>query len=173
MHNSMGLSRGLSSKESTCQCKRPRFDSWGKKVPWRRKWQPTPVFLLGESHGQRSLVHKTHAWCTWKQWDDLKSCVLSIGWPTSTWPNCCMTGFPCFRWSSHFLLLSSYSLDVWSLQRFEAILFALGKSSEKLQSADPLSMPVNIHMVSSLSHTTCKSKTTDTIREFTFLVLIL
>ena len=26
------------------------------KIPWRRKWQPTPVFLLGESHGQRSLA---------------------------------------------------------------------------------------------------------------------
>ena len=29
---------------------------WVGKVPWRRKWQPTPVFLLGKSHGQRSLV---------------------------------------------------------------------------------------------------------------------
>ena len=33
-----------------------RFDPWVRKFPWRRKWQPTPVFLLGESHGQRSLV---------------------------------------------------------------------------------------------------------------------
>ena len=32
------------------------FDSWVGKIPWRRKWQPTPVFLPGESHGQRSLV---------------------------------------------------------------------------------------------------------------------
>ena len=29
---------------------------WGEKISWRRKWQPTPVFLPGESHGQRSLV---------------------------------------------------------------------------------------------------------------------
>ena len=29
---------------------------WVKKIPWRRKWQPTPVFLPGQSHGQRSLV---------------------------------------------------------------------------------------------------------------------
>ena len=36
------------------QCRRPRFDPW--KIPWRRAWQPTPVFLPGESHGQRSLV---------------------------------------------------------------------------------------------------------------------
>ena len=32
-----------------------RFDSWVGKIPQRRKWQPTPVFLLGKSHGQRSL----------------------------------------------------------------------------------------------------------------------
>ena len=31
------------------------FDPWVRKIPWRRKWQPTPVFLPGESHGQRSL----------------------------------------------------------------------------------------------------------------------
>ena len=38
------------------QCRRPRFDPWVGKIPWRRAWQPTPVFLPGESHGQRSLV---------------------------------------------------------------------------------------------------------------------
>ena len=32
------------------------FDPWVRKIPCRRKWQPTPVFLVGESHGQRSLV---------------------------------------------------------------------------------------------------------------------
>ena len=32
------------------------FDPWVGKIPWRRAWQPTPVFLPGESHGQRSLV---------------------------------------------------------------------------------------------------------------------
>ena len=35
---------------------RPGFDPWVGKIPWRRAWQPTPVFLSGESHGQRSLV---------------------------------------------------------------------------------------------------------------------
>ena len=33
-----------------------RFYPWVQKIPWRRKWQPTPVFLPGKSHGQRSLV---------------------------------------------------------------------------------------------------------------------
>ena len=32
------------------------FDPWVRKTPWRRKWQPTPVFLSGKFHGQRSLV---------------------------------------------------------------------------------------------------------------------
>ena len=31
-------------------------DPWVMKIPWWRKWQPTPVFLPGESHGQKSLV---------------------------------------------------------------------------------------------------------------------
>ena len=38
------------------QCRIPQYDSWVRKIPWRRKWQPTPGFLPGESHGQRSLV---------------------------------------------------------------------------------------------------------------------
>ena len=46
----------LSSKESACQCRKPELDSWLGKIPWRRKWQPTPVFLPGESHEQRDLV---------------------------------------------------------------------------------------------------------------------
>ena len=38
---------------------RPGFDPGAGKIPWRRKWPPTPVFLLGGSHGQRSLVGDT------------------------------------------------------------------------------------------------------------------
>jgi len=44
----------LSGKKSTCQYRRPEFDPWVRKTPWRRKWQPTPVFLPGKSHGWRS-----------------------------------------------------------------------------------------------------------------------
>ena len=46
---SLGLPRWLSSDESSCQCRRHRFDPWVRKIPWRRKWQPTPVFLPGKS----------------------------------------------------------------------------------------------------------------------------
>ena len=47
-----------SGKEPTCQCRRHErqgFDPWFGKISWRSAWQPTPVFLPGESHGQRSL----------------------------------------------------------------------------------------------------------------------
>ena len=52
------LTPWLSSTECL-QCRSQRrheFDPWVRKIPWRRKWQPTPVFLPGESHGQRSLA---------------------------------------------------------------------------------------------------------------------
>ena len=52
----MGLPWWLSGKESSCQNKRCRFDPWVGKIPWRRRWQPTPVFLPRKSHRQRSLV---------------------------------------------------------------------------------------------------------------------
>ena len=41
------------------QCMRCRLNPWVRKIPWRRVWQPTPLFLPGESHGQRSLVGYT------------------------------------------------------------------------------------------------------------------
>ena len=53
------LSRWPSGKESACQCsrcRRHRFNPCMGTIPWRRKWQSTPVFLPGESYGQRSLV---------------------------------------------------------------------------------------------------------------------
>ena len=46
-------------KEPTCRCRRCKiwgFDPWVGMIPWRRAWQPTPVFLPGEVHGQRSLA---------------------------------------------------------------------------------------------------------------------
>ena len=52
----LGLQSGI---ESACQrrrCKRCGFNRWVRRTPWSRKWQPTPVFLPGESRGQRSLA---------------------------------------------------------------------------------------------------------------------
>ena len=50
---------GDSGKEPTCQCrkcKRYGFDPWVRKIPWRRAWQPSPVFFPGKSYGKKSLV---------------------------------------------------------------------------------------------------------------------
>ena len=55
----LGFPGGASGKQPACQCRRRRrcgFDPWVGKIPWRRTQQPTPVFLPGESHRQRSLV---------------------------------------------------------------------------------------------------------------------
>ena len=49
----VGFPGGSVGQESTCQW---RYCAWVGKIPWRRKWQPTPVFLPGESYGQRSLA---------------------------------------------------------------------------------------------------------------------
>ena len=54
-----GFPGGASGKEPTCQRRRHKrhgFNPWVGKFPWRRTWQPTPVFLRGESHGQRNLA---------------------------------------------------------------------------------------------------------------------
>ena len=56
---SSSSSSGTNGKELASQCRRHKrcgFDPWVRKIPWRRAWQPTPVFLPGESHGQRSLA---------------------------------------------------------------------------------------------------------------------
>ena len=55
----MGFPGDSSGKEPACQCrrfKRRRLDPWVGKIPWRRSWQPTSVFLPEESNGQRSLA---------------------------------------------------------------------------------------------------------------------
>ena len=51
----MGVPGSSDGKESA-QYRKSRLDSWVEKIPWRRSWQPTPVFLPGESRGQRNLV---------------------------------------------------------------------------------------------------------------------
>ena len=54
-----GFPCGSSGKEPVCQCRRLKkrgFEPWVRKIPWRRAWKSTPVFLPEESHGQRSLA---------------------------------------------------------------------------------------------------------------------
>ena len=51
-----GFPGGSDGKSVCLQCGRPRFDSWVRKIPWRKKWQPTPVLLPGKFHGWRNLI---------------------------------------------------------------------------------------------------------------------
>ena len=70
---------GASGKESTCQCKRCKrhgLNPWIGKIPCSRKGQPTPVFLLGKSYGQRSLAGYSPWGC--KDWDMTEHTLLSL-----------------------------------------------------------------------------------------------
>ena len=63
MFRRLGFPGSSSDKEPICQCRRHKrhgFNPWVRKIPWRRKWQLTPVLLPGESHGQRSLAATVH-----------------------------------------------------------------------------------------------------------------
>ena len=74
----VGFRGGAGRKEPSCQCrrcKRHRFDPWVGKILWRRAWQPTLVFLPGESHRQRSLVGYSLWGC--KELDMIERLTLS------------------------------------------------------------------------------------------------
>ena len=87
----MGFPGSASGKEPTCQCRRYRFNPWVGNIPSVRKWQPTPVFLPGKFHGQRSLAgysprgHKS--WTRLNDWTHRHTCcvareilLLQMGW---------------------------------------------------------------------------------------------
>ena len=76
----MGFPGGASGKEPTCQCKRQKrngFSSLIGKIPWRRAWQPTPVSLPGESHGQRDLAG-------YSPWGRKESDTTEVTWHSTT-----------------------------------------------------------------------------------------
>ena len=58
------------------QCRRPGFDPQVGTIPWRRAWQPTSVFLPGESHGQRRLVGYSPWGC--KELDMTERLILPV-----------------------------------------------------------------------------------------------
>ena len=68
---SVGFPKWGSGKETACQCRRHSLNPWVRKSPWSRKQHPTPEFLPGKFHGQRSLegyspwVHKESDMTEW------------------------------------------------------------------------------------------------------------
>ena len=80
----LGFPGGTSGKEPFCQCRRYKrlgFNPWIGKIPWKRAWQPTPVFLPGESHGQRRLAgcgpQGRKEW-TWLKQLSMQACIKSF-----------------------------------------------------------------------------------------------
>ena len=79
-----GCPGGASGKEPTCQCRRRErhgFNPWIGKIPWRRKWKPTPVCFPGESHAQRSLADYSpwgHKESDTTEWPTLTKVLLSL-----------------------------------------------------------------------------------------------
>ena len=93
-----GFPGGASVKEPICQYRRPKrrgFDPWLGKIPWWRTWQPTPVLLPGESHGQRSLAG-------YSPWGCAESDKTEA---THTHTPCCL-----WTWYLLFLVLSNVTL---------------------------------------------------------------
>ena len=101
----MALLRWHHDKESACQCRRFGFDSWVRKIPWRRKWQTTPGFLPGKSHGQRGLWG--WGWCSVHGTEE-PSGLQSMG-SQRVWHDQTYTFF------MKMYILASSSRTIWSL----------------------------------------------------------
>ena len=82
----LGFSGGAGGKDPTCQCRRRRrlgFDPWVGKIPWRREWQPNPVFLPSPMDRGAWWVAKSQTWLKW-----LHACMVLLMGPPSwlgTW----------------------------------------------------------------------------------------
>ena len=75
----------------TVKCLRPGFDPWVRKIPWRRKWQPTPVFMPGKSHGL-SILGGYSPWgrkeldtTRWLHFTSLRKFIKWPPWPIQPW----------------------------------------------------------------------------------------
>ena len=74
LFTSLGFPGGISGKEPICQIrtqKRNGFNPWVRKIPWRRAWPSTPVYLPGESNGHRDLV----GYSPWGQESDMTEAI--------------------------------------------------------------------------------------------------
>ena len=153
----MRAPRWLHGKEPSCQCRshrRPGFNPWVGKIPWRRKWQPMPVFLPGESYGQRSLVGYS-PWGTKSQtqlkWLSTVNCLrnywINLPWQTSQ--------EPCWIYNLTFQSHSSLVLERGILLSFQAsvcILFLKQFSHRSLLAWNKTSRPFSCFSTLKLCH---------------------
>ena len=89
---------GSVGKESACNTE-DQVQPWVRKIPWRKEWQSTPVFLPGEFHGQRSLLD-------YSPW----ACRVGQDWATNVLGSIC-TGLNLLVWVSQILSMSSLLAD--------------------------------------------------------------
>ena len=112
----IGLPLWLSWKRICLQCGRPGFDPWVRKIPWRRKSLPTPVFLPGEFHRERSQASRAHAAVTESD---------TMEWLTLVLSNACIiysiAGVPGGLQVWGFFFLGLFMLDLhgqsWTLEK--------------------------------------------------------
>ena len=71
----MGFPWWLSGKESVCQCRRCRFNSWVRKIPWERKWQPSQYSCLGNCMDRGAWQSSEQALCAEVKWSESHSVV--------------------------------------------------------------------------------------------------
>ena len=74
------FSHGSDGKEICLQCGRPGFNPWIGKLPWRKEWQPTPIFLPGEFHGQRTLAGYSPRCCKELDMTEWLTQVQGVWW---------------------------------------------------------------------------------------------
>ena len=91
--------KNVNGKESACQCRRLKICRLGHlvgKIPWSWKWQPTPVFLPGKFHGQRSLVAIVHGVTKSRTWLSMHAHTHTHT-HTHTWM-CLLVNFQIQKW---------------------------------------------------------------------------
>ena len=147
-----GLPWWLSSKESPLQCRNCSFDSWVGKIPWRRAWQPTPVFLPGESHRQRSLglqsIGSQRVGIDWNNWNNSAhtpklNCSLSFSSPITLrrfrllWPSRFVWNFLSADKSPHHF--PSYSVYMTFYNFIAKYQWSLWRNTRRLLVLSPLS----------------------------------
>ena len=94
---------------------RPKFNPWVREIPWRREWQPTPVFLPGKFHGQRKLA----VYSPWhrKESDTIEQPTLSLFSCTTHLFRMCTSSWLSFGklYISRYLSISSSCLVHWHI----------------------------------------------------------
>ena len=82
-------------KNLPAQCSRPRFNPWVEKIPWRREWQHTPIFLLGKFHGEIQSISR-------KESDTTEQLTLSHFIPKNSWDSWVVVYKEFKSWASSF-----------------------------------------------------------------------